>query len=237
MKPDHQNVAIVDVSPLGREELKNLLKSIQEGITCHEFAGIDEILHQNQCPLLLVLIEHTSLWRLVKPLETLHTKWPETRYVIGNFERFPNFEAQYHLLTKFLDSGLIGYFHHQVTMHQIHQVMYQALKGQRLVIRANADIPDKHSKTSGHLFKELTKREKEVLGLLCNNLDNAGVARQLAISKRTVETNRGSIVNKLKLETPFALAHPKYAEPLAYFIEASPSEHSRNSELSSPHQF
>lgn len=57
--------------------------------------------------------------------------------------------------------------------------------------------------------KELTPRESEVLYKMVQGMNNKEMARDLAISVRTVETHRLSIRRKLNIDKPAALA--KYA--------------------------
>jgi DNA-binding NarL/FixJ family response regulator len=47
--------------------------------------------------------------------------------------------------------------------------------------------------------RELTKREKEVVSLIADGYKSREVAKQLAISVKTVETHRANIMNKLAL--------------------------------------
>ena len=46
---------------------------------------------------------------------------------------------------------------------------------------------------------ELTPREREVLGLMAEGKANAGIARQLWLTEKTVETHVSSILGKLGL--------------------------------------
>jgi len=46
---------------------------------------------------------------------------------------------------------------------------------------------------------ELTPREREVLGLMAEGKTNAGIARQLWLTEKTVETHVRSILAKLGL--------------------------------------
>ena len=46
---------------------------------------------------------------------------------------------------------------------------------------------------------ELTPREREVLGLMAEGKTNAGIARQLWLTEKTVETHVSSILGKLGL--------------------------------------
>jgi DNA-binding NarL/FixJ family response regulator len=49
------------------------------------------------------------------------------------------------------------------------------------------------------VLAELTPREREVLGLMAEGRTNAGIARQLWLTEKTVETHVSSILGKLGL--------------------------------------
>jgi DNA-binding NarL/FixJ family response regulator len=51
--------------------------------------------------------------------------------------------------------------------------------------------------TRGHPLRRLTRREREVFELLIRGRSNDEIATQLAIARRTVETHRQRIMNKL----------------------------------------
>ncbi len=48
-------------------------------------------------------------------------------------------------------------------------------------------------------FKALSGKEKKVLGLIINGLSNSGIAKELSISVKTVETHRANIMKKLEV--------------------------------------
>lgn len=52
---------------------------------------------------------------------------------------------------------------------------------------------------------ELTPRERQVMSLVCEGLSNKAVARQLAISPKTVEIHRSSILRKMQVPSSGAL--------------------------------
>jgi FixJ family two-component response regulator len=56
------------------------------------------------------------------------------------------------------------------------------------------------------LTKNLTPREREVLGLLAEGLEHKDIAERLGISFRTVEVHRAHIAQKTGLSTRIALA-------------------------------
>ena len=51
------------------------------------------------------------------------------------------------------------------------------------------------------LFPELTDREREVLRLVATGLDNAGIARKLVVSQKTVANHVSNIFSKLHFES------------------------------------
>lgn len=61
----------------------------------------------------------------------------------------------------------------------------------------------------------LTPREREVLGLVAEGRTNAGIAKQLWLTEKTVETHVSSILGKLGLP-PSAEAHRRVLAVLAY---------------------
>ncbi len=52
---------------------------------------------------------------------------------------------------------------------------------------------------------DLTPRERQVMALVCEGLSNKGIARQLAISPKTVEIHRSNILRKMKVPSSGAL--------------------------------
>lgn len=52
----------------------------------------------------------------------------------------------------------------------------------------------------------LTRREREIVGLLAQGLTNRQIAQQLVLSERTVDAHSGNIMRKLGLRTRTAIA-------------------------------
>jgi DNA-binding NarL/FixJ family response regulator len=53
---------------------------------------------------------------------------------------------------------------------------------------------------SAERFPQLTAREREVLGLIAQGLDNAQIAARLALSEKTVRNNITHIFDKIQVE-------------------------------------
>jgi len=66
---------------------------------------------------------------------------------------------------------------------------------------------------------QLTPREREVLGLMAEGRTNAGIAKQLWLTERTVETHVSSILGKLDLHG--ADGHRRVLAVLAYLRAAA----------------
>ncbi len=70
--------------------------------------------------------------------------------------------------------------------------------------------PDKNN------MMALSKREKEILNLICEGRSTIDIGKQLFISKYTVETHRKNILRKLDLRSSTELVSYAYREGLVY---------------------
>ncbi|MGR5238057.1 response regulator transcription factor [Vibrio alfacsensis] len=52
-----------------------------------------------------------------------------------------------------------------------------------------------------HILQNLTKREREVLGLVVKGMKNQEMANQLCVSLRTIEVHRSNVMRKLEAES------------------------------------
>lgn len=68
-----------------------------------------------------------------------------------------------------------------------------------------AAIDDELRGTPGHPFERLTKRERQVFELLIRGYSNDEIAIRLIIARRTVETHRQRITNKLSAHSVLQL--------------------------------
>jgi DNA-binding NarL/FixJ family response regulator len=65
----------------------------------------------------------------------------------------------------------------------------------------SGDDPEWAQKAAGGAENPLTRREREIVRLLAENMTNKEVAAKLSISVKTVETHRGAIMRKLGLNS------------------------------------
>ena len=69
------------------------------------------------------------------------------------------------------------------------------LLGKNSVLHTLENLLGLESKHPGIL--KLSKREKEIIGMICDQLTNDQIAKKLFLSKRTIDNHRQNILNKL----------------------------------------
>ncbi len=74
----------------------------------------------------------------------------------------------------------------------------------------------------GDALSVLTPREREVLGLMAEGKTNAGIAKQLWLTEKTVETHVSSILGKLGLALD-GTTHRRVLAVVTYLRESSPT--------------
>jgi DNA-binding NarL/FixJ family response regulator len=74
----------------------------------------------------------------------------------------------------------------------------------------------------GDALAALTPREREVLGLMAEGKTNAGIAKQLWLTEKTVETHVSSILGKLDLP-PGAGSHRRVLAVVTFLRSAAPA--------------
>ena len=74
----------------------------------------------------------------------------------------------------------------------------------------------------GEALAALTPREREVLGLMAEGKTNAGIARQLWLTEKTVETHVSSILGKLDLP-PDGDTHRRVLAVVTFLRRAAPA--------------
>jgi DNA-binding NarL/FixJ family response regulator len=74
----------------------------------------------------------------------------------------------------------------------------------------------------GDALAALTPREREVLGLMAEGKTNAGIAKQLWLTEKTVETHVSSILGKLDLP-PDADTHRRVLAVVTFLRRAAPA--------------
>ena len=117
-------------------------------------------------------------------------------------------------LAEALRAGANGYLLKDMEPDQLVAVLRSIVAGETVVAPALAPAlarivrdraPAKKPPPAGP-FRELTPREREILGLLAEGLSNRGIGEQLGISEGTVKAHVKAILRKLKLRSRVAAA-------------------------------
>ena len=112
------------------------------------------------------------------------------------------------IIKESFSQGAVGYLSKNSDRNEIIKALESCLNGKEFV---NKNLLKEHKISSVDKDKYQTKyslssREREVLLHILNDKKNLTIAKELNISKRTVETHRKNIMLKLNVKTPVALA-------------------------------
>tara|TARA_B110000467_G_C18303498_1_gene473015 strand:- start:948 stop:1610 length:663 start_codon:yes stop_codon:yes gene_type:complete len=112
------------------------------------------------------------------------------------------------IIKESFSQGAVGYLSKNSDRNEIIKALESCLNGKEFV---NKNLLKEYKISSVDKDKYQTKyslssREREVLLHILNDEKNLTIAKELNISKRTVETHRKNIMLKLNVKTPVALA-------------------------------
>jgi len=199
--PGRIRIGLVDDHSLVRDGIKSLLAIVDTVEVIGEAENGHEALHlveQFQPDLLLVDIGLKDMNGL-ELTRRLKQHSPFLKVLI--LSMYDNFEY----VRESIRSGASGYVLKNSPSREIIAAIEAIASGGTFY---SADIAQKLI-ADKDTDKELTPRESEVLYKMVQGMNNKEMARDLAISVRTVETHRLSIRRKLNIDKPAALA--KYA--------------------------
>lgn len=114
-------------------------------------------------------------------------------------------------LNEFLDSGAFGLIHKSAHQLELIDAAKKVAMGERFLGRQFSRMMTEEYKRLARKkkhpdpIKSITKREREILGLLTEGLTSTEIANKLYISPRTVEKHRTNILKKLDLKNTAAL--------------------------------
>ncbi len=106
---------------------------------------------------------------------------------------------QQSFIEKMLDSGASGYLLKNATQEELMEGIKTVVKGKQY-LSFDAATALRHAPESTHPAVVITRREKEVLGLIADGLTNGEIAQQLFISIATVDTHRKNLLAKFDVK-------------------------------------
>jgi DNA-binding NarL/FixJ family response regulator len=103
---------------------------------------------------------------------------------------------QQSFIEKMLGNGASGYVVKNATQHELMEAIHTVVKGKQY-LSFDAGLAMRKPNAESNI-PIITRREKEILGLIAEGLTNIEIAQQLFISNTTVETHRKNILAKFK---------------------------------------
>jgi DNA-binding NarL/FixJ family response regulator len=101
-------------------------------------------------------------------------------------------------LASMMDAGVAGFLEKNVPDSQLNLAIRRAVRGDILFSNEQFNRVRKWREQEGAQWKSLTKREREVLSLLAQGLDNVNISQALHISVKTTAYHITHILQKLQ---------------------------------------
>jgi len=111
--------------------------------------------------------------------------------------------SQQSFIEKMLANGASGYVLKNATQQELMDAIHTVLKGKQYLSFDAAAALRSHGPQDS--LPVLTRREKEVLGLIAEGLTNNAIAAQLFISPTTVDTHRKNLLAKFDAKNTASL--------------------------------
>lgn len=108
---------------------------------------------------------------------------------------------QQSFIQKMMDNNASGYVLKNATQQELVEAIETVMKGRIYMSDEISQVLRKHEDTD----IVLTRREKEVLGLIAEGMTNAEIAKKLFISTTTVDTHRKNLLEKLDAKNTASL--------------------------------
>lgn len=192
------NVAIADDHPMVVKGICNMLQAYQDIHIIQQYntgAALIEGL-QRQVPDMLLLDIHLAEVNSIDLLPQLKQQYPRLKILIVSAMDNP------FLIKDILKKGVHGYVTKNIQPELLKQAIEQVHEGKTYIepfIRERlleSVMPNAAKQTD----PRLTKREMEILHLICDGNNNYDIAEKLFLSHRTVENHRLSIYYKLDVK-------------------------------------
>jgi DNA-binding NarL/FixJ family response regulator len=194
------SVAIVDDQNLFRQSLALLINSVDEFTLITDSAGGQDFLDTLKtiaAPDVAVIDMDMPGMNGIELNKALHERYPEIKVIILSVH------VNEALITKMINAGAASYLAKNcdkdeliLAINTVHKTGFYFNNDALNAIRNSANHKTTSQTILGGLQIALTKREKQVLELICKEFNNAEIADQLYLSVRTVEGHRNNLIIK-----------------------------------------
>ncbi|RYU90734.1 response regulator transcription factor [Mucilaginibacter terrigena] len=211
------NIAIVDDQNLFRQSLALLVNSVENFrlvAECVSAQAFIDTLNKFKLKVDIAIIDMDMPGiNGIELNKYLHTHYPNIKVIILTVH------ANDMLITQMINSGAAAYLVKNcdkdellLTVNTVYKSGFYFNKAVLKALRNSANHRPVMQDTLNGLPITLTKREEQVLKLICKELNNVEIAAELFLSVRTIEGHRNSLINKIKCRNTaglvlFALKH------------------------------
>ncbi|MFW5644290.1 MAG: response regulator [Bacteroidota bacterium] len=201
-------VILVDDHKLFRDGLKFVINQMDDFEVIAEASNGNEflnILDNSRADLVLMDISMPELDG-VEATKQATAKFPGLKVLVVSM--YGDEEYYYQMI----QAGVMGFILKESGQHELESAIRSVVKGenyfsQKLLkdIILNMQTPGKARKLQTEDETKLTRRETEVLKLICEGYTNAQIAEKLFISIRTVEGHKSNLISKTGVKNTISL--------------------------------
>lgn len=190
-------VLVVDDHTMVRRGLATFLKIFSDMVLAGEASSGESAIE-----LCDEIIPDVVLMDLVLPemdgvsaIRAIHKKHPNIKFLaLTSFK-----EGK--LVKNALDAGAIGYLIKTITANELAQAIRSAHDGQATLSPEATQVLVRNANKPSAQGLDLTKREREVLALMIEGLNNTQIAGKLNVSPATIKSHVSNILSKLRVSS------------------------------------
>ena len=195
-------VLLADDHSIIRDGLKSMLATITDIEIAGEAANGEEVMAFLSVHTADVILMDISM-PLMNGIET-------TRMVADYYPDIHvialSIHEQYDFIKYMINAGAKGYVSKEAEKEELLDAIYTVYAGKKFY---SDKIIEKLTSETKNNKSVLTEREKEILKLIAEELNNVQIAERLFLSVRTVDTHRRNIIQKLDVKNTAGMV--KYA--------------------------
>lgn len=152
--------------------------------------SFEEFLKTESLPHILLLDIQLKAEDGIKLCSHFKKKYPELKIIMLSSITQPA------IIMDALKKGTTGYLPKNIGLNDLKEACTQVMEGKTYIHKDLSFIPPQEKTSQYQYLPRLTRREKEVLTLIMEELTTAEIAEKLCLTVSTVETHRASLFSK-----------------------------------------